>query len=336
MTQAVIDLLDRDGQVRQTVAVPAWPLTIGRALDNGLVLTDPHVAAHHLSIEPGEAGTEELVVADTDNGVHVGGLRLRRGDRQRLPNGGAAPVEITLGRTRLRLHRPGDALLPEVPLAPVGSLGRRFGPVLAAAAVLIAAQLVATWLASDPDGLGRAAATALLTLATGAVAWCGVWALLSKTFTRQACLGWHVRVFLLGSVALLAIGAVPPVLAFAFSWPWLTDFAFVATFVVGGITVYFHLLAVEPARKALMRGMVAAGVLAGIGLTLWLNETRTDLFGDELYMSHLLPPTMRLARPVPADRFVDRLTALKPRLDRKAKEADDGADPGPGSGESDE
>ena len=32
---AIVELLDRDGQVRQSQRVLAWPLRIGRALDNG-------------------------------------------------------------------------------------------------------------------------------------------------------------------------------------------------------------------------------------------------------------------------------------------------------------
>ncbi len=336
MNRAVVDILDRDGQVRQTVAVAAWPLRVGRALDNDLVLTDPHVAAHHLVIDAGADDAEALVVGDTVNGVRVGRQLVRRGERHPLPAVGGVALELALGRTRLRLHRPGDALAAEQPLAPAGPLGRRVAPVVAAALLLVAVQLLATWLASDQEGVGRALAATLMTLVTGAVVWCGAWALLSKTFTRQAHLGWHLRVFLFGSVALLLVGALPPVFAFAFSWPWLTDFAFVATFLIGGIAVYFHLLAVEPARKRLLRGMVAAGVAAGIGLTAWLNLTRTDRLGDELYMSHLLPPPLRLARTVPTDRFVDRLTALKPKLDEKANEADTGGDQGPANGEADE
>ncbi len=335
MTPAVIDILDRDGQVRQTVSVPGWPLSIGRALDNDLVLTDPHVAAHHLVVEPVEAGLE-LHVGDTGNGVRLGRVRLRRGDRHALPATSDGPAEFVLGRTRLRLHRPGDPLAPELPLVPAGSLTRRAAPVVGAALALLAVQLFTTYLASDPDGFGRAVGATLMTMLSGAVVWCGAWSLLSKTFTRQARFGWHLRVFLFGSLALVLIGALPPALAFMFSWPALTDFAFISTFVVGGIAVYFHLLAVEPSRQRLLRAVCVVGALTGIGLTLWLNVARTDLFGDELYMSHLLPPAMRLARPVPADRFVDGMSRLKPVLDRKAKEADSGSDAGPSGGESDE
>ena len=54
---ALIELLDRDGRVRRTLDVHAWPLTLGRALDNSLVLDDPHVAPHHATLATDADGT---------------------------------------------------------------------------------------------------------------------------------------------------------------------------------------------------------------------------------------------------------------------------------------
>ena len=38
---ALLEVLDRDGQVRQSYPVLEWPLRIGRALDNDVILSDP-------------------------------------------------------------------------------------------------------------------------------------------------------------------------------------------------------------------------------------------------------------------------------------------------------
>ena len=341
MTLAVVDILDRDGQVRQTVAVHAWPLRVGRAFDNDLVLSDPHVAAHHLIVDrdPNVEGAYELRVGDTRNGVFCASKRLRSGERCTLALNSNVDVsewtDLTLGRTWLRLRLPGHALQPELPLAAAIPLTRRLGPTLIAVLVLLFAQLFGTYLDVDPDSLVRAVGSMLMTSLAGAVVWCGAWALLSKTFTRQARFGWHLRVFVFASIALLLVSGAPAVLAFAFSWPWMSDFSFVGTFVVGAVAVYFHLLAVEPARHSLLRWVVGMGALVGIGLMLWLNVQRTDLYGDELYMNHLFPPALRLARPVAADRFVNGLAALKPVLDKKAREPARG-DSGPADAEPEE
>jgi len=321
---AVLDVLDRDGLPRQTFLVRAWPLRIGRSLDNDVVLADPHVAAQHLDIEPAGAGLT-LRVGASRNGVQLGSKQLRGGESVVLPRAGEAP-EFVAGRTCLRLRLPEHTLAAELALAETTPLARRLVPVLLAATLVLAGLLLRTWLDTDPDGFARAAGTVVLGAVVATATWCGAWALLSKTFAHQARFGWHLRVFLFASIATLAVSTLPGLLAFALSWPWLSDFAFVGTIGVAATALYFHLLAVEPARRHLLKWAAAACAAVGIALTLWFNVQRTDQFGDELYMNHLFPPGWRLARPVATDAFVDGLAALKSTLDKKAKDPGRGDD----------
>jgi len=332
--RGLIEIIDRDGQVRQSFAVQRWPLRIGRALDNDIVLSDPHVAAHHAEIALDPDGPALVVAPDTRNGAQIGAKRLHAGERGVLKARGDA-ADLHLGRTHLRLRVPDFALAPELPLAVVATFRRRAATIAIAALVVLAGVLFNTYLQNDPDTLTRAIGGALMMAVTVTAVWCSAWALLSKTFTRQAHFGWHLRVFLLGVIGLGLVDVVPSVLAFAFSWPALTDFAFIGTFAIGAAVLYFHLLAVEPARHRLLRWLAIGAAVAGVVLTLWLNVQRTDRFGDELYMSHLYPPALRLAKPVAADRFVDRLADLKPILDKKSKEQDSGEDGGSGGGDED-
>jgi hypothetical protein len=323
MTLALVEVLDRDGQVRQTLAVRAWPVSIGRAIDNDLVLADPHVAARHLRLVAGDDGAPALEVGDTRNGAVLGVHRHLSGARVPLPTTGAAPV-VTLGRTRLRVRLPGHVLDDELPVA-VPSPRWQSRPLLAGAlAALLAAVLFQTWLDADADTFGRAAAGALLTLVAGGTLWCGVWALLSRLFARQAQFGWHLRVFVLGSLAWIAVEALAGLVAFSLGWAWLASWRFVGGFAVAGAALGLHLLAVEPARPRLMRTAGAVAAAAGIALTLWSHHQRSGRLGSELYLSGLMPPAFRLAPTVPVDRFVDGLAALQEPLERKARE--DGKD----------
>ena len=70
-TLALIETLDRDGQPRQILRVSQWPVRIGRAIDCDLVLDDPHVAAHHVTLDLREDGLH-VVPAATVNGVRLG------------------------------------------------------------------------------------------------------------------------------------------------------------------------------------------------------------------------------------------------------------------------
>ena len=350
---AVLDVLDRDGQPRQTFLVREWPLRVGRSLANDMVLADPHVAAQHFSIAPADTDARAdpdapadladpdahdarrltLQVSGTRNGMQLGAKHLRAEERVALPPHGDA-LELTAGLTRLRLRLPGHTLAAELPLAATVPLRGRVATMVIAAALLLLGLLLRTWLDTDPDGFSRAAGSMGLGVVVAGGVWSGAWALLSKTFAHQARFSWHLRVFLLGSIAGLLVSALPPLLAFALSWPWLSDFAFIGTIVVASVALYFHLLAVEPARQRLMKAVAALCAAIGIALTLWFNVQRSDQFGDELYMNHLYPPALRLARPVATDAFVDGLAPLKATLDKKAK--DTGRNDDAGGGESEE
>ncbi len=316
---ALVEVLDRDGQVRQAFSVHAWPLRRGRALDNDVVLSDPHVAPTHLRVDSGENGLV-LTVGDSVNGVTLGSRRWHAGEQVVLRADGSA-VDFTVGRTHLRLRLPGQALAAELPLAVVATRSLGLWQVISATAMLLAALMFTTYLESDPDALGRAMAAMLLASIGGAAVWCGLWSLLSKTFTRQAYFGWHLRVFLFASIAWMVVDVVPALLAFALSWPALSRFGFIATLGVGATALYYHLLAVEPARPRLLRWVTRVGWASGVLVMLWFNLQRTDRLGDELYMSHLFPPALRLAKPVSTERFFEGLQPLQAVLDKKAKEA---------------
>jgi FHA domain len=319
---AVLDVLDRDGQVRQTLVVHHFPLRIGRALDNDVVLADPHVAPHHVRIDAGDEGLQ-LVVGDTRNGVLLGALRLAAGEARALPAAGAA-IELTLGRTALRLRLPGHTLAAELPLAAAVPGRRHAAQIVVAAVLMLAGLLFDSWLDNDPDGWPRTAISLVLGSLALAAVWAGAWALLSKTFTRVSRFSWHLRVFLLAVFALQWVGVLPHLLAFVFSWPALASFGFIATYAVAGVAFYCHLLAVEPQRPRLMRGVALAGVAAAIGLSLWQNQQRGDRLGDALYMSHLFPPALRVAQPVNTDTFMQGVVALQAGLDKSAKDKSSG------------
>jgi hypothetical protein len=325
---ALLEAVDRDGLVRQAWRIEHWPVSIGRALDNTVVLSDPHVAAHHATLDlvDGVEGVPAKIVVsagETRNGVGVGRERIAGGASTAIADAGR-DLDLHIGRAQLRLRLPGHSLAAEQAMTPVVVSERRWLPTFGFALAVLAIVLANTWIDTDPDGLARAAGAIVLTTIAGGAIWCGLWALLSKTFTRQSHFGWHVRVFVIASLVTLALAVLPPLVAFAFSWPWVTDFSFVAVYATVAGAIYFHLLAVEPARERLMRGVAATGFVVGVALTLWFNVQRTGRPGEELYMNHLFPPQLRLVKAKPVDTLIDSLTPMQAILDRKAKDQSGG------------
>lgn len=331
---AQLEAIDRDGSVRQSWRIERWPLTIGRALDNDVVLSDAAVAPHHATIHlhQGAAGASTRITVSagkTRNGLAFGSETLAGGATSTFVDSGR-DLDLQIARTTLRLRLPGHALAPEQRLAP--TIGHNVGWFASAllGLALLAVVLFNVYLEADPDTLVRLAGVVVLRALAMALIWCGFWALLSKLFTRQSQFAWHLRVFVIAGLVTLAISAVLPLLAFAFSWPWVTDYSFVAVYATIAIAVYFHLLAVEPGRRRLTSAIATAGFAAAVGLALWFNIQATGRPGAELYMNHLFPPQLRLARPVPVDRFVKGLAPLQATLDKLAKDKSGSEDDTPG------
>ena len=185
MRLALVEVLDRDGHVRQVVPVRQWPVTIGRAIDCDVVLDDPHVAARHATLAD-EDGALSLQVGDSVNGARLLNTHLAAGKKAPLPSGEV----FQLGGTRLRVRRASDPVAPERALAPSG--GRLTLLVLAVA--LVTRTVAEQWLNTDPGGRLieyvplLAGGAALLAL------WCGVWAVGSKLFHHRFEFSAHARI----------------------------------------------------------------------------------------------------------------------------------------------
>ena len=71
-----------------------------------------------------------------------------------------------------------------------------------------------------------------------------------------------------------------------------------------------------------MGAVLALGLPAWMGVQ-WLNHARLS---NQLYMSSLFPPSLRVAPAVPVPQFTQEAGALRERLDRRVKADDDNED----------
>ena len=91
--------------------------------------------------------------------------------------------------------------------------------------------------------------------------------------------------------------------------------------------VYFHLRTVKPHNTRRLRTLCVALALLGSGLSLISNDQRHGRLSDDLYMSVILAPSLRVSPDHSVDDYMRRVAALKPRLDieRTKKVKDDGS-----------
>lgn len=316
---AVIEILDRDGQVRALHKVLAWPLRIGRSPDCDLVLNDPHLAGAHAELSWGEEGAE-LLMLDSLNGGWQGQRRLRSGDRLSLA--GLTPVQ--LGSTRLRLRSSRDVLAPERPLAWPASAPSRWRHLWVPGLALAWALLLwyDQWAGMDPGAPWVDYASAVLGPLGVVTAWAALWALITQLFQHWFAFAPHFKRVVAGALGLHLLGILLPALAYAFSAPRLMaldSLLFPAG--LAGVLWWQASLVWPRARRWVALGLGAA---LALGFTLMVGKRieQQHWLGPP-YLSALPPPALRLVAPKTPEALIDELRPLEAQLARQASKDND-------------
>jgi FHA domain len=319
---AQLELLDADGRVQQAWDIAAWPLTLGRALDNHVVLHDPHAAAHHATVELDAEGRPLLRALSSRNGLRIDQghslLSLSGGQSALLP-----PLATWhLGASTLRLRRAEDPLPDELPLtAQPQPAGASRKPVLALAAALLAWTLGALWLANNPASTWEAYLPPLLALGGGLLAWAALWGLASKLFTRRFAMLAHLHVVLMYA---LAIGVAEPalgLLAAAADWPWASRIGDLVGWALVAAMLAHHLRLVVPAHPRRINAVAAVLAVLMIGGLMALHWQRNDRWFEEQYVATLPPPSWRLAPARPVSSLIEDLRGVEEVLVERARKA---------------
>ncbi len=317
---ALVEVLGRDGRVRVAVPVTAWPLRIGRAIDNDVVLDDPHVAPHHLRIEArldsdGAPAGAELLALPSVNGVALARRRLAPGERAMAPGG---DEDFVVGATRLRLRLAGEALAPERALA----RAPRRTMTLVIAALLWGWMLAAFAIQIDPGSRVSDWLLPLLGVPVALGSWCVLWGLASKLFQDRFDFWAHLAVAARGLLAAEVTGFVLPWAAALASAPLLSRVTpgAVALCIVAMLIGQARLVA--PQHRRALRIVGWSGFVVGAAILMALNQQRHDRWFSELYVSALPPPTLLWSRPVTPDEFVRGAVALRAPLDAAVRAAE--------------
>ena len=317
---AQVEVVDGVGHGVRLIDVQAWPLHIGRALDNQVVLPDPHVAAHHAVVAPDAQGQLRVTVGDSRNGVRIeqGVHRTHLAAHQDAPLPSGA--RLHLGHSRLALRLPHEPLPAELPLLRGVSGGPRW--LLPGLAVLAAGWLLAArWLGGNADTQWNEYLVPLLAGSALLLVWCLVWGLASKLFTGRFTLTVHLRLALVFALVMQGLDLLLMVLAFGLDWPSLSRLRPAVAFVVGAIWLTQHLWQVLPKHPRAAAAWVATGALLVFAVGAVNAWRRHDRVLDELYASSLMPPAWRLVRGATVPQLMEELRALEQPLRERAAKA---------------
>ncbi|MCY7316376.1 MAG: FHA domain-containing protein [Rubrivivax sp.] len=314
--RALLEIIDRDGRVGRVVDLRQWPVTLGRALGNDVVIDDPFVAPQHALLALDSSGQVMLSVGDTVNGVQIGTQRHIAGQQLLLPAAGAT---LQIGAVRLRLRLPAETVAAEKPL-PAVAAAPWVMPLVAGALVMLQA-LTEHALTLDPGS----EATAWLPVAVGlplAVAgWCGLWALASKLFQQRFDFLGHLRIVLPWLLGVAVVDLLLPPLAAALGWPALWRLTGPLQLLLGLLMLRAQLVHLLPQAPRSVTAVVAVAALVGAVISLTLTERATDRLSRPAYMTTLPLPWLHWANAAPAATAVQDLNAIAARLASRVQKA---------------
>ncbi len=327
----IVEVLNaRTGAVVQRVRVASLPFTIGRSLDNALVIDDPHVDAWHARLVADDEG-EALVLEDLGsvNGISLGlaGNAERERERVRGPVRVRSGAEVRLGRTALRFRDEKAVVAAAVPLgAPSTGMPDRWhartSVRLAFSVAVLAVVAIEAWL----NSAGRSGANEALGagFAFGALIalWAGVWATVARVVIHRARFVAHLAIAALIALAFTMLSWLAEWMQFLFPdaplWPAMS--------VTIGLGLLVWAVALHLANASLLAplrrwtaGVVTSAVVLALAGIFALADA--DSFTDvPEYESTIKPLMPSLVPTITVEALRDVHKALRDAVDSLAAE----------------
>lgn len=306
-----VEVLDRHGDVRSRARINGDGFSIGRAYDNDLILDDPFVAPHHLSIECGADGALQVRDLGSANGMHAVAIN-RRVDALDVTE----DARVRIGHTQLRFRS------ANFPVPDAMTIGAAQSPMRGAAYFYVTLVLASAMLALEAHlstfGEVRLAQLIAAVLATllGASAWIGLWSFASRIATRRANFYAHGAATMAAVAGLVLVNNVSEYVEFSVSALLADGFLLVSIAAIVTALLYRQVRLVSriSARHAVLTVGGVVGVLLGSS---WLVQYAVDInYSSRLdYPSALKAPPFRLSKGVTPAAFATEASRLREELD---------------------
>ncbi len=318
-TVIVAEVLERSHKVRERMRLAEFPVGIGRAYDNDVILDDPFVSPHHARIERDADGTLVLVDLDSTNGTlalpsHTALRRVPLGDEQM----------VQMGHTLLRLRRAAAAVPPA---RPDSLLRSRVAYALGNArlAIVLTLAMVAALLFDRYQSSVESLSVSRLAFDAAQIAllvpvWAGWWALLTRLFSHHTAYVPHLNIGCLAVLGFLCVDTASGYFAFAFSADLSADIVFHLVFaLLAAAVLYAHLrfaTLMAPRLGMAVSGSIATALIGFAAFSAYVDNLE---YSDALpYPPELKPGGFRLAPTVSLDEFAERAERMAARVDRNS------------------
>ncbi len=316
-----IEVLGRNGEVRLRQRFETLPIRIGQGYDNDFILDDRHTSAHHVSIELNESDGLEAVDLGSRNGI----IHKRKRQSRLAIDGNTV---FRLGHTNLRV-RTADFSVNEEMQDTTLHYWEGLPPALTGLGLMVSLAILSTWITNTDKTEAIHYVTGLMGLLSIGLLWSGGWSLANRLFGGQTRFGRHLFIAASGLVVMEIASLLESLLAYAFSLETLTRYGSHVAVAIGAGMVYFHLVTINPAHIKKRFAIISIFMFfLGSGMIMIVNYQSRGRLADELYMSELFSPGLRVSSDRTIDQFIAESKQLKPEIDaeRSAMLSDDGED----------
>jgi hypothetical protein len=180
---------------------------------------------------------------------------------------------------------------------------------------MVLLSLSITWLTDTEKAEPIRYFTSLVGMLSIGLLWVGGWTLANRLFAGQTRFGRHLFIVSSALVAIELVSLLLAIAAYAFSLETLSRYGgHVAVAIAAGM-VYFHLVTVNPnhAKRSAIASLLL--LVLGSGIALMFNYQNHGHLADELYMSDLFSPSIRMSSDKSIEQFIAETKQLKSEVD---------------------
>ncbi len=317
----VLEVLEKGGKVKERVRLTSFPVSIGRAYDNDIILDDEYVSPHHLVVGRNESGALCVNDAQSENGLY------QMPGHRHVP---VIPVEsesqFVVGATHLRIRRPDFAVAPTLVAdrrqQSVRTVLQR-GWVFVGLLVAIAAVL---YVENYDHAYQKLKYSKLIFDATmGVIAvllWPAIWAFVGRLLGRRTSYLTHANMFIIAILAYEGFDYVDDYYSFSMSAESSASvMGALAAILVGGLLLFGHLRVATHLRRktvAVTSCLLVGGILGVTLLSLYVDDAQ---FSNRLsFPSVLKPLSSVVSRPLSPEAFLGEMQPVKQKLEKLRQE----------------
>jgi pSer/pThr/pTyr-binding forkhead associated (FHA) protein len=313
--ELIFDIIDQSGRRLPYRKLVGERITVGRAMDNDLILGDPTVNPHHLIIEQTAEGEIQVTDLNTLNGTRLAHQPAIKGSATLQ-----AGAEYLLGKTRLFIYMPDHPVEATTPVTEMdNTLHYLESPLLLAAVMMLVTLFygMEQWLNMFSGFKWQQVANILLVVYGSAILLTLIWVVVGRVLRHEIQFRRHFTLILIFVIfqyfasklfALVMFNTLS--LTAGMVLLVLLEFVMLSTLLWFNLTIATNQNAMQRARTA----AVIASLM--IALSLYSEISTEDEFTEVPdYVRVLAPPALHFGGSVSEDEFVANTLSIFERLD---------------------